>query len=69
MRGGHAGEALAVADRFGQILPLELEEAGLVVEKLDLRGAAGLEQVDDPLRFGREVGQAGEPLLAGVFGF
>jgi hypothetical protein len=34
-----------------------------VVEQFDLGRAAGLEQVDDSLRFGSEMGQAGESLL------
>jgi hypothetical protein len=39
---------------------LEFDEARFVVEELHLGRAAGLEEVDDPLGGGRELGEAGE---------
>ena len=55
LAGGHAGDALALADGVGQILAVDFVEPGLVVEEIDVRGTAGLEQIDDALRLGREV--------------
>ena len=45
-----------IADRVGQFFAGEVGELGLVVEEVDLRRAAGLEQVDDPLGLGSEGG-------------
>ena len=57
LAGGHAGDALAHADgaRAGRC-PGSLGECGLVVEEIDLGGAAGLVEEDDALGLGREVG-------------
>ena len=54
------GDALALADRVGDLRALELREARLVVERLELRRPAGLVQEDDALRLRREVRQRGE---------
>ena len=59
LAGGHSGEALALADGIRQILPVDFYEMRLVVEKVDVRGAAGLEKVDHAFRLGREVGGRG----------
>ena len=53
--GRHAGEPLAAADVFGQLLAVLLVEQRLVVEQILLGRAAGLEQVDDALHARREV--------------
>ena len=53
--GRHAREALTQANRIGQRLAVALVQQRLVVEGLQLRGAAGHEQVDDPLRLWREL--------------
>ena len=44
LRRRHAGEPLALAHRFGQVLALKFDEAGLVVEQLHLRRSARLER-------------------------
>ena len=46
--------------RLGDRLAVHLGELGLVVEQLDVRRAAVLEQVDDALGLGGEVRQAGQ---------
>ena len=51
----HAGEALARTHAVGQRLAVVCTHAWLGVEGLELRGPAGLEQVDDALRLRREV--------------
>ena len=53
--GGHAGESLAAADVVGQLLAVLFVEQRLVVEQVLLRGAAGLEQVDDAFDARREL--------------
>ena len=58
--GRHAGEPLAHADRIRQLRAAQLREVRLVVEQIELRGRAVLEQVDDALGLGREVRQAGQ---------
>src|SRR5207302_5895251 len=57
LRRGHAGEALAGADRIGQLGPGELLQARLVVEQIHLRRRAGLEEIDDALGGRRKVRQ------------
>ena len=52
---GHAGQALAHPHRLGQLLAVHRAEQRLVVEQLELRRAAALEQVDDPLGPRHEV--------------
>ena len=59
LAGGHAGQALALADGVGEILAVDLLQLRLVVEEVDVRGAAGLEEIDDAFRLGREMGNAG----------
>ena len=46
--GRHAGEALSQADRLGKVLSVHLLEQGFVIEEVELRGCAVLEEVDDP---------------------
>ena len=58
-------EALAAADALGQVGVGELGEAGFIVEQLHLRGAAGLEEIDDALGPGGEVGEAFESANTG----
>ena len=55
LRRGHAGEPLPLADRIGQLLREEILQLRLVIEQIDLRRAAGLEEIDDALGFGSEV--------------
>ena len=66
LAGGHAGEALALADGVGEFFAAEFEEVGLVVEEIHLRRRAGLEEVDDAFGFGGEVGNAGECPVEGL---
>ena len=49
---GHGGEALALADRVGQILVVQLLHLRLVVVQIHLRRAADHVQVDDVLGLG-----------------
>ena len=49
LAGGHPSFALPVEDRFGDILAMELCELWLVIEEVDLRRPATLEEVDDTL--------------------
>ena len=65
--GGLAGQPLLSANRPGQILAAMFSQPRLVIEKVQLRGAAGLKQKDDSLGFWCEVRQAGETGVA-VFG-
>ena len=58
LRGGHAGEPLAFANRVGQLGAAQTVERGLIVEQVHLRGTTRLEQPDDALGLGREVGNA-----------
>ncbi len=51
----HEGEPLAGDERLGDRLAVIFLELRLVVEQLELAGAAGHEQVDDALRLRREV--------------
>jgi hypothetical protein len=51
------GHPLALADRVGNLRALVLREPRLVVERLELRGTAGLVEKDDALRRRREVRQ------------
>ena len=46
----------------GRSSPKRCGELRLVVEQIHLRRRAGLEQVDHALGFGREIGEAGQPL-------
>ncbi len=54
----HVGEALALANRGGEASVLEVDEARLVVEGLNLGRAAGLEEVDHPASLRREMRNA-----------
>ena len=56
----HAGEALAHADGFRQLRAVQLCEVRLVVEQIELRRRAVLEEVDDALGLGRKVRETGE---------
>ena len=58
--GGHAGEALTLADGLGQFLAAAGGQGRLVVEQVHLGGASRLEQPDHPLGRGGEVGQGCE---------
>ena len=51
----HAGQALALANRIGQLLAVLLIEQRLVVKGIEMRGAAGLKQVDDTFHLGRQM--------------
>ena len=53
--GVHEGEALALEELVGAGLAVQAVELGLVVEQLQLAGAAGHEQVDDALGLRLEV--------------
>ena len=53
--GRHAGQTLASANGIGQFRTVELLEPWLVVEEVELRRPAALEQVDDVLGLGRKV--------------
>ena len=53
-------DALALADRVGNLRALELRELRLVVERLELRRSARLVQEDHALRLRREMRKAGE---------
>src|SRR5688572_19280653 len=53
---GHAGEALAHADAGGEVLAVHVVQERLVVEEVELGGAAGHEEVDDALGARGEVG-------------
>ena len=57
---GHGGQALSAADGLGEFGAGQVGQAGLVVEELDLRGAAGLRQEDDALCLGGMMGQGRE---------
>ena len=57
LAGCHRGEPLTLPDRLRQVLPAQLGQARLGVERLELRGAAGLEEPDHALGLGREVRQ------------
>ena len=56
--GRHRRQALALADRFREILAAHRFELRLRVEEFHLRRRAGLEEVDDTLRLRLEVGEA-----------
>ena len=60
LRGHHAGDALAAADGIGQVLVELALEFGLRIQQVEVRRAAGLEEADDALGLGGEVGQAGQ---------
>ena len=51
----HAGEALATADLVGKLLAMHLVEERLGIVEIELGGATGLEEEDDPLRFGGKL--------------
>ena len=53
--GGHAGDSLALADGFRQLDAVNLADARLVVVHVDVRRAAGEEQVNHPLDLGHEM--------------
>ena len=59
MIAGHAGEALAAAHAVGELLAVAPVEEGFVVVEVELRGAAGLEEVDDAFGFSCEVRKGG----------
>jgi hypothetical protein len=52
--GRHAGDSLVAAHGWRQIGAVEFGEGGLAVKEIDMRRAAGLEEVDDALRFWRD---------------
>ncbi len=58
---GHAGQALAHPHRFRQIAAAQLLKPGLVIEQVQLRGSAVLEQINDALGARREMRQSGQP--------
>ncbi len=60
LAGGHGGEALAFANRFGEVLVVIGLHLGLVVVEVHLGGAADHVEVDDVFGFGGEVGEGGE---------
>ena len=60
LRSDHAGDALAAADRVGEVFVEALAEDGFLVEEIEVGGAAGLEETDDAFRFRREMREAGE---------
>ncbi len=53
--GRHAGDSLALADGFRQLDAVNLADARLVVVHVDVRRAAGEEQVNHPLDLGHEM--------------
>ncbi len=53
-----AGEPPLLFDQGKNVLAVMLGERRLVVEQIDLRGPAGLEQVDDALGLGGMMGAA-----------
>ena len=55
LKGTHAGEALAHADRFRQIGAALFRESRFVVEQIELGGRAVLEEIDDAFGGGRKV--------------
>jgi len=59
----HAGQPLTHADRRRQLLAAAIAQAGLVVEQVELRRRAGLEEIDDAPRRRREVRQAGKAAM------
>src|SRR5690606_41960801 len=63
--GGHAGEALSVAYRFGQVLSHHFSQERFVVERLELGGGPALEEVDHAFGLGGEMGHAGDEFVAG----
>src|SRR5262249_11164783 len=65
LRRGHGGEPLPLADRLGQLGAAQPVELRLVVEQVHLRRRARLEEVDDPLRLGREVRQPRQAAFGG----
>ena len=46
----HASETLPLPDRVGELLTVKLPQPGLVVEELEMRRPARLEQINDPFR-------------------
>ncbi len=61
---GHAGDPLPHANRRREFLAVVLLQGRLVVKQVDMRRAAGLEQIDHPLGLGGEV-QAWEGTFRG----
>jgi len=57
---GHAREALGALDGGREVLARHLLEHRLVVEQVDVRQAAGLEETEHALGLGGEVRQAGQ---------
>ena len=49
------GDRLALGERLGHRLAVQLGQLGLVVEQLEVRGSARLVEMDDPLGLGREM--------------
>ena len=52
---GHGGDPLSFADGVGKVFVVLLFESGLVVPKIDLRGASIHVEVNEGFGFGREV--------------
>ncbi len=61
LRRRHGGEPLALADGVRKVVAAPLLELRLVVEHLDLRRPARLEEIDDALGLRREVRQSCQP--------
>ena len=68
LRGRHAGEPLAFADRLGQLGSLLAAQSGFMVEQIQLRRTARLKQIDDALGFGREMRQPRQARVRGLAG-
>ena len=66
---GHAREPLALSNRIGQVLTVELFERRFVIKRVDLAGSTGLTQVDDPLGLRLEMRGPGvaRPVARAVF--
>jgi hypothetical protein len=57
---GHSGQTLSLADRIRQIGSSQLGEGRLVVEQVELRGRAMLEEVNDAFGFRGKMRKAGK---------
>ena len=71
LAGSHAGEALAFANRIGQVLAVEFFQRRFGVKKVDLRRRAALVHVNDAFGFGCkmwDVRQSGHEVRQGRFG-
>ena len=64
--GRHAGQPLALADGFRQVLAVHLVQDRLVIEQVKLRRPAAHEQVDDPLGPGRKMRRRQHALIRDI---